>query len=108
MARKKTEESEGQQSLFDLSHYDQTELTGSFSDDFEPELFVKRKGKKSKIDPTWSMTDQELAAFRATYSDSMAAILAKWPPAIAPPDIVRPVAARERSKQRREQRRRSA
>jgi hypothetical protein len=101
MGKRKTEATEGQGSLFDLSHYTESELTGSFSDDFEPELFVKRKGKKSKIDPTWDMTDQEYQVFREAYRDNMVAIIARYPVATAPPPTATILAARSRAAKRR-------
>lgn len=82
MARK-SKAVEGQCALFDLSHYSQAELTGSFSDDFESEAVVKNKGKKSKICPTWLMNDRELEAHRLTYREKTIAIVKGWPPATA-------------------------
>lgn len=71
----------GQLALFDMSGYTLGELTGSHSDDLEDDATRKKLGKKSTFCPTWTMSPEELDAHRASYSDSVRRILARYPKA---------------------------
>lgn len=70
-----------QETLFDLSEYDVSELVGSANDDLQDAHEIKKNGKKSKYCETWNFTDRQMEEHRASYRATMQAIFDNYPKA---------------------------